>query len=173
MKKSRFLWGLLAVVVGVGVYVGNVLATPSVGQSTSTVAKSTFDPLSIKAHAVPADLWRALLKTKGQTDIYVVDNRFSPVDHVNNVVATSGWHAHPGPSLIFVVQGTVTNYTSTGSGCTKTTYTAGQGFIDDGKDVHNIRNETDQLAETVAVQLLPAGTVSRRIDEPAPGSCSF
>jgi hypothetical protein len=173
MKKSRLLWGLLVVVVGLGAYAGNVLATNAVGQSTTTIAKSTFDPLKVKAQAIPASLWRTSLRTKGQSDIYVVDNKFQPVDHVNNIVSTSGWHAHPGPSLIFVVQGTVTNYTSTGSGCTKRTYSAGQGFIDDGKDVHNIRNEGDVLAETVAVQLLPAGTTSRRIDEPAPQNCSI
>jgi hypothetical protein len=173
MKKSRLLWALLVAIVGVGVYVGSVLATPSVNQTTSTVAKSTFDPLRIKAQTDPANLWKAILKTKGQSDIYVVDNKFSPVDHVNNVVATSGWHSHPGPSLIFVVQGTVTNYTTTGSGCTKRTYTAGQGFIDDGKDTHDLRNEGDVLAETVAVQLLPAGTATRRIDQSAPQNCSF
>lgn len=173
MKKSRLLWALLVAVVGVGVYVGSVLATPAVNQTTSTVAKSTFDPLKLKAQSDPANLWKAILKTKGESDIYVVDNKFSPVDHVNNIVATSGWHAHPGPSLIFVVQGTVTNYTSEGSGCAKRTYSAGQGFIDDGTDVHNIRNEGDVLAETVAVQLLPAGTASRRIDKPAPEDCRF
>jgi hypothetical protein len=49
----------------------------------------------------------------------------------------------------------------------------GQGFIDSGKDVHILRNEGSVLAETIAVQLLPANTPSRRIDQPAPGNCPF
>ncbi len=169
MKKSRLLWGLLVVVVGVGVYVGNVLATPAVNQTTSTVAVSKFDPFKIKAHAVPSSLWRALLKTHGASDVYVVDNKFAGIDPNTHAVATSGWHSHPGPSLIFVVAGTITNYTS--EDCKGKAYTKGQGFIDDGTDVHSLRNETDQVAETVAVQLLPAGTASRRIDQPVPANC--
>jgi Cupin domain len=171
--KSRWLWVSLVVVVGVGVYVGSVLATPAVNQTTSTIAKSTFDPIKIKAKSDPANVWRAMLKTRGQSDVYVVDNKFSPVDHLNNIVASTGWHSHPGPSLIFVLSGTVTNYTGDDKSCTGHQYTAGQGFVDSGKDVHNLRNEGDVPAETVAVQLLPQGTASRRIDQPAPGNCPF
>jgi hypothetical protein len=172
MKKSRWLVGLLVVVVGVGAYVGSVLATPAVNQTTSTIARSTFDPIKIKATDA-ADIWRAKLKTHGRSDVYVVDNKFSPVDHVNNIVASTGWHSHPGPSLIFVLSGTVTNYSNEDKKCKGQQYSAGQGFIDSGKDVHNLRNEGDVAAETVAVQLLPQGTLSRRIDQPAPGNCPF
>jgi hypothetical protein len=125
--KSRWLWVFLVAVVGVGVYVGSVLATPAVNQTTSTIAKSTFDPIKIKAKSDPANVWRAMLKTRGQSDVYVVDNKFSPVDHVNNIVAGTGWHSHPGPSLIFVLSGTVTNYTSDDTKCTGQKHTAGQG----------------------------------------------
>jgi hypothetical protein len=45
-------------------------------------------------------------------------------------------HSHPGPSLILVVAGSVTNYPG-------------------GGDVHMLRNETNATAETIAVQLLP------------------
>jgi len=173
MKKSRLLWAVLVAVVAVGVYVGSVLATPAVNQTTSTIAKSTFDPFKVKVETDPASIWRTSLKTHGQSDVYVVDNKFSPVDHVNNVTASTGWHSHAGPSLIFVLAGTVTNYTSEDKSCTGHKYTAGQGFIDTGKDVHDLRNEGDVPAETVAVQLLPAGTASRRIDKPSPGNCPF
>jgi quercetin dioxygenase-like cupin family protein len=175
MKKSRLLWSLLVVVVAVGVYVGSVLATPAVNQTTSTIAKSTFDPFKVKVHTDPASIWRTSLKTHGQSDVYVVDNKFSAVVHQasGDVVASTGWHSHPGPSLIFVLSGTVTNYTSEDKECAGHKYAAGQGFIDTGKDVHNLRNEGDVPAETVAVQLLPAGTASRRIDQPSPGNCPF
>ena len=67
----------------------------------------------------------------------------------------------------------MTNYTSEDRNCTGQKYSAGQGFIDSGKDVHILRNEGSVLAETIAVQLLAANTPSRRIDQPAPGNCPF
>jgi hypothetical protein len=105
--------------------------------------------------------------------VYVVDNKLAPVDPVTKAVASTGWHSHPGPSLIFVVAGTVTNYSSEDPTCTGHPYTVGQGFIDSGKDVHILRNEGSVQAETIAVQFLPAGSTTRRIDQPAPGNCPF
>jgi len=97
-----------------------------------------------------------LLKTHGQSDVYVVDNKLPPG-------ATTGWHSHPGPSLILVVAGTW--------GRRPRVDPAGAGFIDPGGgDVHMLRNETDAPAETIAVQLLPKDA-GRRIDAPAPGNC--
>jgi len=99
-----------------------------------------------------------------ESDVYVVDNKFAPG-------GTSGWHSHPGPSLILVVAGTVTNYSGDDPSCTPHVYTKGDGFIDPGSgDVHMLRNETSAPAETIAVQLLPKAAV-RRIDAAAPSGC--
>ena len=77
------------------------------------------------------------------------------------------------PSLILVVAGKFTNYSSEDSTCTGQPYSAGQGFIDSGEDAHILRNEGSVQAETIAVQLLPQGA-GRRIDVPtAPGNCPF
>ena len=84
---------------------------------------------------------------------------------------TTGWHSHPGPSLIEVVAGTVTNYEGDDPRCRPHVYTAGMGFVDaGGKDVHMLVNEGSVPAETIAVQLLPQDAV-RRIDAPDPGNC--
>jgi quercetin dioxygenase-like cupin family protein len=137
---------------------------PSPEVSTTILARSTFDRIHVKAHADTADRWRALLKTHGQSDVYVVDNKLPPG-------ATTGWHSHPGPSLILVVAGSVTNYPGHDPKCRPQVYSAGAGFIDPGGgDVHMLRNETDAVAETIAVQLLPKDAV-RRIDAPAPTNC--
>ena len=48
--KSRWIWALLVVVLGVSVYVGNVLATPSAGQTTTILAKATVDDLDLSGH---------------------------------------------------------------------------------------------------------------------------
>lgn len=114
---------------------------------------------------VTADAIRAL-KTHGQSDVYVVDNKPPPG-------ATTGWYSHPGSSLILVVAGTVTNYLGDDPSCTPHAYTAGAGFIDPGDgDVHMPRNKTSAPSETMAVQLLPKAAV-RRIDVPDPGNRPF
>jgi quercetin dioxygenase-like cupin family protein len=164
--KSRWIWALLVVVLGAAVYGGEVLATPSSGLTTTILGKSSFDEIDVNAHTIPADLWQARLKTRGLSDVYVVDNKLAPG-------GTTGWHSHPGPSLILVVAGAVTNYMGDDPTCTGHVYTSGQGFIDPGSgDVHMLRNEGSVQAETIAVQLLPKDAV-RRIDVPDPGNCHF
>jgi len=152
---------------GVAVYAGNVLATSQSGVTTTQLAKSTFDDIAVKAKTLPADLWKAEIKTHGLSDLYVVDNKIA-------AGGTTGWHSHPGPSLILIVAGTVTNYMGDDPTCTPHVYTAGMGFVDPGgADVHILRNETSAQAETIAVQLLPKGA-QRKIDvTPAPGNCPF
>jgi quercetin dioxygenase-like cupin family protein len=98
------------------------------------------------------------------TDFYVVDNKFAPG-------GTTGWHSHPGPSLIVVVSGTITNYDSGNANCAGADYSAGQSFVDSGDDVHMLRNNGSATAETIAVQFVPAD-INRRIDESAPVNCT-
>lgn len=165
MRRKAF-WVLLAAAAAAGVSAATVLATNPVGQSTTTYAKATVGPLNLKAKAHPASLWRARLRTHGLSDFYVVDNKFA-------VGGTTGWHSHPGPSLIFVVAGQITNYHGDDPACTPHVYTAGQAFTDEGgADVHMLRNEGTVQAETIAVQLVPKDAI-RRIDEPDPGYCHF
>jgi quercetin dioxygenase-like cupin family protein len=164
--KSKWIWALLVGVLGAAVYGGTVLATPSVGVSTTIYGQSTFGDIDLNAKTIPADIWQAKLKTKGASDVYVVDNKLA-------VGGTTGWHTHPGPSLILVVAGSVTNYTSDDPTCAGQVYNAGDGFIDPGQgEVHTLWNRGTVPAETIAVQLLPQGAV-RKIDASAPGNCPF
>jgi hypothetical protein len=163
--KNRFILALAAlVVVGAGLYVGNVLATPGVGLTSTNLAKSTFGDITLMGRATPPQLWTAAIKTIGQSDVYVVDNKIAPG-------GSTGYHSHPGPSLILVVKGTVTNYDSDAPGCAGRSYSAGTGFVDaGGSDVHTLRNEGTVEAETIAVQFLPKDA-TRRIDKPQPSNC--
>jgi quercetin dioxygenase-like cupin family protein len=175
--KSRWIPAVLVVVVGVAAYVGNVLASPSAGQTTTILAKATVDDLDLRGQMLttavgrdgnphPNGVWLAWIKTHGLSDLYVVDNKFAPNG------GTSGWHSHPGPSVIFVTTGTVTNYSSDDPSCSPHVYTAGQSFVDPGgDDQHMLRNEDPSItAETIAVQFLPQGA-TRRIDVPVPDGC--
>src|ERR1700722_5708265 len=127
-------------------------------------AASSF-PRGLKA-AENEQLWLSLQETKGPSDLYVQRNVWQPG-------GSTGWHTHPGRSLIIVERGTVTNYEGHDPDCKPHAYTKGMTFVDAGGDhVHTIRNEGNVVAQTLAVQLIPAGQ-QRRIDVADPGNCHF
>lgn len=174
--KRKSLLVLLVVALGAGLYGGHVLATPSSGLTSTNYAKSLFNPVKLKGFKLLDSgsqekgkwhwpkYWSVRLRTHGLTDAYVVDNKIAPG-------GTTGWHSHPGPSLIFVVAGTVTDYSTSVANCAAESFSAGSGFTDPGgSDVHMLRNEGSVTAETIAVQFLPTGA-DRKIDEPEPANC--
>ena len=175
--RRKWIWALLVIVSALAVYVGNVLATPATtpGFSGTTLAKATFGDLDIKAKTIPADLWKADINTKGDSDLYVQQNTWDP-SLCGGCIPSSGWHTHPGPSLVIVTQGTVTAYEGDDPSCTPHVYSANgtNAFVDiGGGDVHIIRDESGAVAKTVVVQLIPKDA-TRRIDvTPAPGNCPF
>jgi hypothetical protein len=175
--KSRWISVLAIAATGAAVYGGTVLATPPTtpGFSGTTLAKATFGDLDIKANTIPADVWKAQLKTKGDSDLYVQQNTWDP-SLCGGCVPSSGWHTHPGPSLVIVTQGSVTEYEADDPTCTPHVYSANgtNAFVDIGSGaVHMIRDESGAVAKTVVVQLIPKDA-TRRIDAtPAPGNCPF
>jgi quercetin dioxygenase-like cupin family protein len=176
MRRKLTRPGLVgAVILCAAVGAGNVHATPPVGFVGTTIAQGNFGPIDVFNHFVPPHLaaqrlpggiWLSWQKTIGRSDLYVQNNVWQPG-------GSTGWHTHPGHSLIIVTAGTVTAYEGDDEDCRPRVYTVGQGFVDPGgHHVHNLRNEGSVEARTVAVQLIPAGQ-PRRIDAPDPGNCSF
>jgi hypothetical protein len=176
--KARRTWAAVAVAVAVaaaGVGASTVLATPQAGVTTTTVGMASLPPLEIHSdfrpqsqpQTWPPSFWSALLRTHGITDLYVVDNVIAPG-------GTTGWHTHPGPSLIIVKAGTVTNYRAEARHCSGVDYPAGTAFVDGGgNDVHELKNNTDQPVETIAVQFIPHGQ-PRKTDLPqVPPGCQL
>jgi hypothetical protein len=142
---------------------GTALATPSSGFASTLLGPTRFDEIDVKTHT---DAHKVSIKTKEPSDVYIVTNRVTPGGH-------SGWHTHPGPSVVSVKSGTATVYDSDDPNCTPHFYPAGTGFVDaGGGHVHLVRNEGNVELETVAFQVLPVGA-SRRIDGPNPGNCPF
>lgn len=174
--KTMWVFGAATVVLSL-VGVSTLRATPASGFSGSTIALGRFAEFEVNNHAFfpdsapwnahpGANRWLALQKTKGPSDLYVQNNVWA-------AGGTTGWHTHPGHSLIIVTAGTVTAYDGDDPSCTPHQYTAGQGFVDAGGDhVHVLRNEGTVEARTIAVQLIPAGA-TRRIDAPASPYCAF
>jgi quercetin dioxygenase-like cupin family protein len=168
LKRMFTVFGSL--VVGEMLSMPGVLATPGQGFSAVTITKGHFDEFDVRNHEFPAgpggpetELWRSMQATQGPSDVYVQDNTWQPGGY-------TGWHTHPGHSLIIVTKGTITAYEGDDP-CTPHVYTVGQGFVDRGGDhVHLIANETGEEAKTVAVQITPAGG-ARRVDADAPPAC--
>ena len=171
----RGLW-LSGVILSL-VYVARVGATPATSFAGTTIAVGRFGEIDVKNHALLPEtapgathpgnnLWLSLQSTKGASDLYVQNN-------VWGVGGSTGWHTHPGHSLIIVTAGTVTAYEGDDPSCAPHQYSAGEGFVDEGGDhVHLLRNGGGVEARTVAVQLIPAGAI-RRIDAAASPYCSF
>ena len=156
----------LAIVVGVaglGMTAPIVMATPGSGFTAVQQWKGVFDSIDVKNETDDHELE---LRTNGLSDVYVTRNAIAVGGH-------SGWHTHPGPSLIIVTEGWIMAYDGDDPTCTPTRYDKGEGFVDPGDGhVHLVRNESDAPAETVATQILPQGA-TRRIDVPSPGNCPF
>ncbi len=167
--KSKLVLAVALVALGLAAYAGNVLATPGTGFSGTTIAKATFGDIFSHVHAKTPQWWNEIIWTKGASDLYVQQNTWQPG-------GSTGWHTHPGPSFVIVTQGSVTVYEGNDKTCTPHVYTANtpnNSFVDiGGGDVHLIRNETNAVAQTMAVQLIPAGA-TRREDAANPGHCSF
>ena len=164
--KRKLSAALVLIVLGVAAFGGKVLATPgNSGFKGTTLAHATFGELKLHAHGTPTNAWQELLMTQGDSDLYVQSNVWQPG-------GSTGWHTHPGPSLIILTKGVLTQYDSDDPTCQGHAYLAGSSFVDlGGRDVHMLRNDGDIPAETIAVQLIPAGA-TRRIDAPAPLTCS-
>jgi quercetin dioxygenase-like cupin family protein len=151
------------VVVAILASAGVVYGTAGAGITTTMIAQGNFDDIKVKTNF---EGHKVEIETEGDSELYVVSNVIAPGGH-------TGWHTHPGPSLITVKSGTITAYEGNDPTCSPTVYTVGQGFVDPGDGhVHLLRNESRVPAETIAVQLVGDGG-TRRIDTPAPGNCAF
>jgi len=141
-------------------------ATPACGLNTAILALEHYPSGSLDLMCNEFDQYGWFLKTiiKGDSDVYIVKNTFPSGAH-------TGWHTHPGPSLVTVTAGTITAYEADAPNCTPTVYHAGDSFTDLGcGDVHLLRNEGPVCAVTIAVQIIPAGQ-PRRIDAAQPANC--
>ncbi|HJW99541.1 MAG TPA: hypothetical protein VJ453_05250 [Terriglobales bacterium] len=152
-------------------YEGRISAQTNGSFAATTIAKGRFGeidvaPPNLKSQKHESSDWHSWQKTKGSSDLYVQSNVWTPG-------ASTGWHTHPGHSLIIVTAGTVTEYEGDDPNCKPTVHTEGMGFVDrGGEHVHIIRNEGAVEARTIAVQLIPADAM-HRIDAADPRNCQF
>lgn len=146
---------------------GKASLTLGTGSTSTLLGRSTFTDPNDPTFEIKriTDKWHVDVMAKPALDVAVQTITFNPGSQ-------SGWHMHPGPVFIEVVQGTMTFYESDDPTCTPIVRTAGQGYLDTGDHAHIARNETSVAAKNVVVYLAPPGK-SLRIDAPRPGNCPF
>jgi len=98
------------------------------------------------------------LRVNGPSDVLQALLVFQPS-------ASTGWHIHPGPVVVVVKSGAITE--THANGCI-TVHPAGSVFFERADEVHNATNQTGGVAEVFATFLSPAG-LQPLIPVPDPG----
>jgi hypothetical protein len=138
-------------------------ASPAVGVTPTLIGRGTYEPFKVKTD--PHSLVDFQAMAKSHVDIVVRTHEYA-------AGGSTGWHTHPGPVFITVLQGQVTFYEADDPTCTPHVVSAGQGYVDTGRG-HIGRNETGQPAKDVTVILAPVNLPFRG-ELPAPNAyCGF
>jgi hypothetical protein len=158
MKKMTTALGVLALVFTVGAI---LWASPAVGVTPTLIGRATYEPFKVETDGFV----NVEVKAKSHLDVVVRTHDYA-------VGGSTGWHTHPGPVFINVVQGQVTFYEADDPTCTPHVVSAGQGYVDTGSG-HLGRNESGQPAKDVTVILAPVNLPFRG-ELPAPNpNCGF
>jgi quercetin dioxygenase-like cupin family protein len=88
------------------------------------------------------------LHVNGPVDALTADLVFQPGGE-------TGWHYHPGPVVVVIKSGALTETHS--DGCV-TVHPAGSVFFEKADDIHNASNQTGGVTEVYATFLFPGGT---------------
>ena len=137
MQRRNSMWVMLvsAVILFTALnHARKALATPASGFVGTTIALGRLEQFEVFNHFIPPNtkmndddrkIWLSWQKTRGSSDLYVQTNLWQ-------AGGTTGWHSHPGHSLIIVTKGTVTAYDGDDPECKPHVYTQGMGFVDRG-----------------------------------------
>ena len=154
MQRRTSLYVMAGAVVPFATAVGIALATPPSG---ITPEQHVAGAKLAKGAKVNTDGIK--FQTKRPADVSVLTLTLDPG-------GTTGWHSHPGFAIISVTQGTQTLYARN---CSSRTYSAGESFVETGRQPMVARNETNSEVVLVVTFVAPKGVESFRIDQPNPG----
>ena len=101
----------------------------------------------------------------GRADVFVQHVRLDPN-------APTGWHTHPGPAIATVAQGTLTYEDAKAGRCRHATYTAGQGFFDQGFGHVHRAVAGPAGADFYVTYVLPPGSPTHLIPASPPAACN-
>ena len=148
-RRTRWTVGASFIAASVAL-TGVAVATSSTGSIVAEV---------IGAGSMPRGM--GFVAKKG-TNTIVADFTFGPN-------SSTGWHTHPGKTLVTVKSGTFTVYHA--KDCEPMVYEPGDAFVEKPSTVHVGRNETSGTVELGVVFFdVPIGG-NPRIDQPQPADC--
>jgi quercetin dioxygenase-like cupin family protein len=170
MRKRALAIIVVAVLAAFGA--GVALATPPSGLFSELLARGAAGTFRIQDKSM-----KLSIQAKKATDVAVVRATIEPGGY-------TGWHGHPGPSLVIVKSGTLTMYQPSrrhgeddddeGQGrerCVEQTFGPGQVFVHP-EDVHNFVNAGSEKLEFFVVYFVPEAAAPLLRDEPVPPGCS-
>ena len=150
----------MVLLVGAGTM---AIASPPSGVTPTVLARGTYDSFKVISNPQGPGMFKA--ESKDPIDVVVRRHEYA-------AGGSTGWHAHPFPVFVTVIQGQVTFYDYDDPTCTPTIVSAGQGYVDSGHG-HIGRNETGQPAIDISVIMAPVGGAFRQ-ELVAPGPfCGF
>jgi hypothetical protein len=137
-------------------------AEPAKGVTPNVIGRATFNAFNLQSDSRAMEF---AAQAKGPVDMIVRMHDYAPG-------SSTGWHSHPGPVFIEVIEGQVAFYERDDPTCTPKVVSKGQGYVDTGKG-HLGRNESGAAAKDVSVILAPVAQSFRgELDAPAP-QCKF
>lgn len=173
MKKAVVKTAVVLLPLVAGLAAGVVTwGSPVLGVTPTVLVRGSYEAFKVKSEEQALGFQA---KSRSPVDIVVRQHDYAP--STPEVTTTTGWHTHPGPVFITVVEGTLTFYEYDDPTCTPQVLTATDtfkpGYVDTGHG-HMVRNEkTDQPAKDITVIIAPPGEAFRgELDAPNP-YCGF
>ena len=157
MKRTALLMAV-GVTVLLTLVVGAALATPPKEATVTPLTRATLGNFEANSDGIEVESQRT------SADIAIAKVVIEPG-------GSTGWHHHPGVTLVSIASGTVTEYDNK---CEKSVHKAGEGFVESNDAVHVVRNKGNVKAVLYATFLVPTNTTDEglRVDEPKPSNCN-
>lgn len=148
--------------------VGVAVATPGSGVvSNEVLAQSAFTDQIGLTFKISGGGAPAVAKVKAAEGVVMTKLVLAPGGQ-------TGWHSHPGPTVVAIASGALTVYMAGDPTCRAHLYSAGEAFAEPGQgSAHIARNEGTADAVLYVTFLDVASSSEVRIDAADPGTCPF
>lgn len=139
MKRRMSLLATVAAAIALLALAGFAavtMASPPSGVTPTLLARGTYHSFKVRSDPHGPVDFKAEARTA--TDIVVRRHDYLPG-------SSTGWHTHPGPVFVTVVEGEVTFYEYDDPTCTPIVVKAGEGYVDTGRGHIGARCSRAQL----------------------------
>jgi quercetin dioxygenase-like cupin family protein len=156
MKRTTLLVAV-GVTVLLALVVGAALATPPKDATVTPLTRATLGKFEHQSDGIKVE------SKQRWADVAVAKVVLQPG-------GSTGWHYHPGVTLVSINSGAVTEYDKK---CHKTFLKAGKGFVESNHKVHVVRNQSKAKAVLYVTFIIPTKTTAEglRVDAPKPKNC--